>query len=146
MLSPHTYYVILFLVSAFAFLRGRRDEWIAAATCILATFATNIVYSPNGSFAGVEYGVFIVDAVTFFAFTLLALRSERFWPLWVAGLQLTTLMSHLLKLGHLDLMPQAYAAAARFWVYPIFLIIVIGTWRGGRRRALQLQHRDAVAA
>jgi cytochrome c-type biogenesis protein CcmH/NrfF len=31
-------------------------------------------------------------------------------------------------------MPQAYAAAARFWVYPIFLIIVIGTWRSHRRR------------
>ena len=31
-------------------------------------------------------------------------------------------------------MPQAYAAAARFWVYPIFLVIVIGTWRSLRRR------------
>jgi cytochrome c-type biogenesis protein CcmH/NrfF len=43
-------------------------------------------------------------------------------------------MSHAFKVGRLDLMPQAYAAAARFWVYPIFLIIVIGTWRSHRRR------------
>lgn len=147
MLSPQTYYAILFLVSAYAFVRGRMDERFAAATCIAATFATNVVYNPIGSFAGVEYGVFIVDAATFLAFTLLALRSERFWPLWIAGLQLTTLMSHLFKLGRIDLMPQAYAAAARFWVYPIFLIIVIGTWRGARRRrAEQLQHGATVAA
>jgi len=145
MLSPQTYYAILFLVSAYAFLVGRLDERIAAATCIVATFATNAVYDPYGSFAGVEYGVFIVDAATFLIFTLLALRSERFWPLWIAGLQLTTLLSHVFKLERIDLMPEAYAAAARFWVYPIFLIIVIGTWRGGRRRRLLQPSHAGIA-
>ena len=52
MLTPQTYYAILFLVSAYAFLRGRSDERIAVATCILATFATNFVYSPTGSYVG----------------------------------------------------------------------------------------------
>ena len=134
MLSPSVYYTILFLVCAFAFWRGRSDERIAAATCIAATFATNLVYNPRGSFADVEMGVFVVDTATLAAFTFLALRSERFWPLWLAGLQLTTVFSHMLKAVQLDLMPQAYAAAARFWVYPIFLIIVVGTWRSYRRR------------
>src|SRR5688500_11883400 len=135
MLTPQTYYAILFLVSAYAFLRGRSDERIAVATCILATFATNIVYSPTRSYVGVERGVMLVDMGAFAAFTFLALRSARFWPLWIAGLQLTTVIAHGLKAVHLDLMPQAYAAAARFWVYPIFMIIVVGTFRSARRRA-----------
>ena len=135
MLTPQTYYAILFLVSVYAFLRGRSDERIAVATCILATFATNIVYSPRGSYVGVELGVLLVDLGTLAAFTFLALRSDRFWPLWVAGLQLTTVIAHALKGVQLDLMPQAYAAAARFWVYPIFVIIVVGTFRSARRRA-----------
>lgn len=135
MLSPPIYYTILFLVSAFAFWCGRTDERVAAAICVLATFASNIVYEPRGAYAGVEIGVFLVDAATFAGFALIALRSERFWPLWLAGFQLTTVFSHLLKAIQLDLMPQAYAAAARFWVYPIFLIIVVGTWRSYRRRA-----------
>lgn len=135
MLTPIVYYALLFAVAAFAFLWGRLDERIAAATCIAATFATNFVYSPAGSFATVEVGVFLVDLGAFVAFTILALRSDRFWPLWVAGLQLTTLSSHAMKAVHIDLLPQAYAAAARFWVYPIFLIIVIGTWRSYSRRA-----------
>jgi hypothetical protein len=135
MLTPQTYYAILFLVSAYAFLRGRSDERIAVATCILATFATNIVYSPRGSYVGVELGVLLVDLGALAAFTFLALRSDRFWPLWVAGLQLTTVIAHALKGVQLDLMPQAYAAAARFWVYPIFVIIVVGTFRSARRRA-----------
>ena len=135
MLTPQTYYAILFLVSVYAFLRGRSDERIAVATCILATFATNIVYSPRGSYVGVELGVLLVDLGALTAFTFLALRSDRFWPLWVAGLQLTTVIAHALKGVQLDLMPQAYAAAARFWVYPIFVIIVVGTFRSARRRA-----------
>ena len=135
MLTPQTYYAILFLVSVYAFLRGRSDERIAVATCILATFATNIVYSPRGSYVGVELGVLLVDLGAVAAFTFLALRSDRFWPLWVAGLQLTTVIAHALKGVQLDLMPQAYAAAARFWVYPIFVIIVVGTFRSARRRA-----------
>lgn len=133
MLSPLTYYTILFAVCAYAFLRGRMDERLAAATCIAATLGTNIVYSPAGSFSQVEVGVLIVDALALLGFTLIALRTDRFWPLWVAGLQLTTLVAHMLKAIQLDLVPHAYAAAARFWVYPIFLIIVVGTWRSHRR-------------
>ena len=114
MLTPQTYYAILFLVSAYAFLKGRADERSAAATCVVATFATNIVYTPTGSFVGVERGVMLVDIVTLAAFTFLALRSDRFWPLWIAGLQLTTVIAHGLKAVQLDLTPQAYAAAARF--------------------------------
>ena len=135
MLSPPIYYSILFLVCAFALWCGRTDERAAAAICVLATLASNIVYEPHDAYAGVEIGVFVVDATTFAGFALIALRSERFWPLWLAGFQLTTVFSHLLKAIQLDLMPQAYAAAARFWAYPIFLIIVVGTWRSYRRRA-----------
>jgi hypothetical protein len=136
MLSPLLYYLVLLAVSAYAFSRGRADERIAAVTCILATFATNLAYSPMGGFARVELGVFAVDSATLAAFTFLALRSERFWPLWMAGLQLTTVIAHVLKAIDLDLLPQAYAVAARFWVYPIFLVLVIGTWRGSRRSRL----------
>ena len=145
MLSPPVYYTILCLVSAFAFWRGRSDERAAASICILATLVSNAVYDPKGAYAGVELGVFIVDAATFGGFAFIALRSERFWPLWLAGLQLTTVFSHLLKAIQLDLMPQAYAAAARFWAYPIFLIILVGTWRSSRRRAAE-HSRDALPA
>lgn len=138
MLTPLSYYAILFAVCAYAFLHGRLDERLAAGTCILATFATNIAYSPAGSFSRVEVGVLFVDTLALVGFTVIALRTDRFWPLWVAGLQLTTIVAHLLKAVQLDLLPHAYAAAARFWVYPIFLIIVVGTWRGHRRARREL--------
>ena len=135
MLSPQAYFVVLFVVCAYAFVRGRTDERAVAADVRAASSAAVLVAPPKaGAASHHEAGRVLVDVGAFVAFTLVALKSERFWPLWVAGLQLTTLMSHAFKVGRLDLMPQAYAAAARFWVYPIFLIIVIGTWRSHRRR------------
>ncbi|MCA1653116.1 MAG: hypothetical protein LC656_02705, partial [Sphingomonadales bacterium] len=83
---------------------------------------------------GVETGVFAVDVATFAAFTMVALSSSRFWPLWVAGLQLTASLSHLLKQVDLSLLPTAYAVATIFWSYPIVVILAIGTWRAHQRR------------
>lgn len=144
MLTPSLYYTLLCLVSAFAFWRGRTDERFAAAICVLATVATHLVHVRQGAYERVEIGTFIVDGAAFAGFAFIALRSERFWPLWLAGLQLTTVLAHVVKAVQLDLLPQAYAAAARFWVYPIFLIIVVGTWRSYRRR-VQEERQPASA-
>lgn len=134
MLSPLTYWMLLASIAAVAFLWGKVDERMAAAICIIASIATKLVHTPLSSrFTQVEVGVMIVDLATLVGFTVIALRSDRFWPLWVAGLQLTTMIAHLFKVVDLDLIPKVYAAASRFWVYPIFLIIVIGTWRSHQR-------------
>jgi cbb3-type cytochrome oxidase subunit 3 len=134
MLHPIIYHALLIAVCAYAFLRGRRDERFAAVICLLATLATRVALSPVTSrYSGVETGVFLVDLLTLGGFTFIALRTDRFWPLWVAGIQLTTMLAHGLKAIELNLIPEAYAAAARFWVYPIFLIIFIGTWRSHQR-------------
>jgi hypothetical protein len=144
MLSPVVYHLLLIAVAAYAFLRGRSDERMAAAICIIATIATRLVLSPVTSrYSGIEFGVFIVDLLTLAGFVAIALRTDRFWPLWVAGLQLTTLVAHMLKAIKIDLLPHAYAAAGRFWVYPIFLIIVVGTWRSHQRR-LHEQRAKAI--
>ena len=144
MLNPIIYHLLLIAVAAYAFLRGRSDERLAAAICVFATIATRLVLSPTtGRYTGVEIGVFLVDLLTLAGFVAIALRTDRFWPLWVAGLQLTTLVAHLLKAIEIDLLPKAYAAAGRFWVYPIFLIIVVGTWRSSQRARADRQASTA---
>ena len=134
MLSPLVYWLILFGVASYAFGRGRWDERLVAANCVLASIATVIVSSPfNQRYYGIELGILVVDVVALGGFVLVALRSSRFWPLWVAGLQLTSVFAHFLKAIRWDLLPQVYAVAERFCIYPIFMIIVIGTWRGHQR-------------
>ena len=42
-------------------------------------------------------------------------------------------MAHFMKAIESDLFPQAYAAAGRFWGYPILLILAIGAYRTNAR-------------
>jgi hypothetical protein len=134
------YNALLLLACGYAWFRGRRDERITAAACIIATFAS-LALVTELRFSEVEFGILAVDLATLAVFVAVALRSERFWPLWVSGLQLTSSVAHLLKLIQPDLMPFAYAAAETFWSYPILIILAIGTWRV--RRYQQLPARAA---
>src|SRR5206468_3717161 len=129
-MAPIFFRILLALVAGYAFLRGNRDERLAAGVVVAGVIATHLVISPVTSrFGTVETPVMIVDIATFGGFLWVALRSERFWPLWVAGLQLTTILGHVIKLVDFDLFPRAYGAALVFWGYPILLILAIGTWR-----------------
>lgn len=121
---------LLLTVCAYAMWRGRSEERMVALACILATVATVVVKGPiQLSYSSVEIGVLLVDLMALAMFTFVALKSDRFWPLWVSGLQLTTSIGHLLKAINPDLVPIAYAAAGRIWSYPILIILAVGTWR-----------------
>ena len=134
MLHPLVYHLILASICGYALWRGQFDERATAIVCLAATLATRMALSPAAQrYSSVEVGVLVVDSVTFVAFVYVALRSDRFWPLWVSGLQLTTTMAHFMKAIDSDLFPQAYAAAGRFWGYPILLILAIGAYRTNMR-------------
>ena len=131
MIRIFLFYGLILLVVAAAFVRGDRDTRAAALACLGASLLTWIVVA---GMRPVEVGIMLVDLAVLAFFTAIALRSERFWPLWVAGLQLTTVLGHLLRFMRPDLLDVAYAAALRFWSYPILLIIIAAAWRSNRYR------------
>lgn len=133
-MAPVFFRILLALVAAYVLWRGRRDERVVGIVLVLGVIATHLVISPlKTRFASVETHVFAVDVIVFFGFLWVALRSDRFWPLWIAGLQLTAILGHVLKAVDIHLFSKAYAAAMVFWSYPIVLILAIGTWRNHRR-------------
>lgn len=146
MLGASIFLPLLLLSCGYALWQGNRDARIVAATCVLATLATHLAIAPlRERYSSVEEGVLLVDAATLLVFVMVALRSDRFWPLWVAGLQLTTAIGHALKGVHIELLPQAYGAALRFWSYPILLILVVGTFRNQRRLMRQREFQRQAA-
>ena len=125
-----TFYLLLTALAVFAALRGGREERIAANVCLAATIATSFLLSPLSTrFGSIEVGVAFIDLVVLATFVTIALRSARFWPLWVAGLQLTAVMGHAIKAAQPDLFPVAYGAALVFWSYLILLIIALAIVR-----------------
>ena len=135
---PHyiLYWSYLLIIVGYAFWRGRKDERIAALACLLATVTTVVLIPPvTLRYSSPDPMLLAIDVAMLVAFTTIALRSDRFWPLWVAGLQLTMTMSHAMKAIEPELIPRAYATASIFWSYPILLIIFIGSWRTRRKYA-----------
>ena len=123
--------LLLFSACAYALLRGTRDARIIAVACLVAAFAS---YPLRGWYGSVELSVLIVDLLLFLVFTYVALGSDRYWPLWLAGLQLTGCLGHAMKAIEGNLLPMAYAVALRSWSYPILIILAVAVWRSDRRR------------
>jgi hypothetical protein len=124
------FYLLLGSVVAIAFWRGRTDERLAAGTCVIGTLLTVAAGDAvHVRFATFDELAFLVDVGVFLAFLAIALRSDRFWPLWVAGLQLNAPIVHLLQLIAPGLIPFVLGVALAFWSYPILLLIGIGALR-----------------
>jgi hypothetical protein len=130
--------VLLIGVTAYALVAGGAPERIGAAVYVAGTEATHLVLATHVGhrWLQVETGVFIVDVVTLLAFAALALRSDRFWPIWVSALLGLAVLGHLARwwMGG-EIVWYAYAFVSTIWSYPILAIIALGTWNHQRRRA-----------
>jgi hypothetical protein len=136
MLHQKLYFVLLDIVWTYTLFKGGAPERIAASILALGSALTVAALPPPGtSYMSVEIGVFLVDVGCLIAFLILALRAERFWPLWVTGLQAIGIGGHAIKLVDPTGFPWTYAFALAFWSYPMLLLIVLGTWRHQQRLA-----------
>lgn len=123
------FYLLLLSVAVLAFRRGDGETRAAVLVALAATLASATSVQLFGAGEPVEFMVAGVDLAVLASFVAIALRSPRFWPLWAAGLQLTTVLAHLLRIANPELVNFAYQAAMRFWSYPILLIIAIAALR-----------------
>lgn len=136
---PQFYWTLLFAILFYALVRGGTEHKIAAIGCVVATFATRLMKAPFSTrYYDLEVGVLAVDVSLFALFLAIALRSQRFWPLWIAGFHLVTVLAHILRALKVDLIPSAYALAVQFWSYPVLFCIGIAIWRSQRRKIATL--------
>ena len=134
MLRVILFYLLLLAVVAIAFRRGDRETQFAGLIALVATLLSAASVTFLGAGQPVETVVAVVDLGVLALFVWIALRSYRFWPLWVSGLQLTTVLAHILRILNPQLVDIAYQAAMRFWSYPILLIIAVAALRTRRYR------------
>lgn len=130
----YVFTALMLACCAYAFIGGGAPERIGAAIFLIGSVLTYaaLEISPI-DYRGVEIGVVIIDAVTFAAFVLLAIRANRFWPLWVSALLGLGLVGHLAMGLHPRVIPWAYAVVLSIWSYPILLLMAAGTFAHQRR-------------
>ncbi|MCS6986347.1 MAG: hypothetical protein NZM40_02765 [Sphingomonadaceae bacterium] len=133
MLTAAFFYLCLSVVVAVALWRGRRDERLGALAVTGAALASPFVVDQR--FTGRETWLLLIDLALFVVLGMIALRSNRFWPLWAAGFQLGALAVHVAAGQLRDLVPAAYAETLAIWSYAVLAALLVGSFEASRREA-----------
>jgi hypothetical protein len=124
------FFALTLLSCTYALWRGGRDEkicaWIMIAATLVTRFTVPIEYF---RFYAIEPGPFVIDAAMMAALTMLALRSNRFWPLWMAGFQGYSIVAHVARILTPTVGPKMYAIGQGLMCYPMMLLLVIAVVR-----------------
>ena len=128
---------ILAATCGYALWRGGAPERAAAiffAVGFLATYA--LPFDKASSFHRVERGNLLVDLAMLVALLAISLRANRFWPMWVAAVQLLAVAIHGVKAYDPTLVAWLYNVASGKISYPMVAMLAIGVAR----------HRERITA
>jgi hypothetical protein len=111
---------------------GGRDERLTALAFTIATIASG--FSNQNHYGHVEFGVLAIDFLLLAGLLLLALKSDRFWPIWATAFQLVGTSVHIASMTETGEFAWAYAVGLIFWSYAVMASLMAGTWLEARFR------------
>jgi hypothetical protein len=134
MIHIFIFYGALLPSSIFAVWRGGTPEKIIGAILMCAAASTSMIPFRDGvTFTYVNWPALYIDLALLLILTAVAARADRYWPGWMAGLQLLTIGVHAVRAYDPHIVPIAYARIAGEISYPMLVILIIGTFRHHRR-------------
>ena len=114
-------------MALFAFLKGGQAERFGAGAYLFAWFAS-IILQENSGFRGMPVGLFLIDVVALFVFVGLSWRYRRSWPVWVSGIQLITVMCHIMILTKQPVLLASLITVMNLNSYLIIGFMIVGTF------------------
>lgn len=122
------------LCSGYALVAGSAPERIGAAMFVIGNLLSALSQRPYGwAWQSIEVNVFLVDLLLYFALGVLAIRADRFWPIWMAGLQGVSVIMHIVVLISPDFVPGGYYALVALGGYPMAMLLAVAAWRHRQR-------------
>lgn len=121
------------IVCGLAVWRGRDDERLACAGLLAAWAISMVVFRAKSE--DTQWSILVIDTCLFSLYAYIAMRSRRYWPLFLAGFGLLIVVTHLAHAFDPDISGWAYWTAARIWNYLCLFMIGYGAWTAPRRYA-----------
>ncbi len=112
-----------------AILGGWEGKWTTALilSATSGTFLSETVVDLN--WQQTNSMVFVVDVVMFVGMYVVAAKSRRWWPLWVAAFQLNSIAAHLATVLSPSFSSAVYNGFEGLWAFPGQILMVYGIWR-----------------
>lgn len=101
---------------------GRRIALIYISACT----ATSFVTQRAGDWVHPHMPAMGVDLALLAALLWVALRSDRWFPIWFAGLHLVAVSTHFASILAPHFSPRVYFAVQAFWSIPMLFLLAIG--------------------
>ena len=114
-------------MALFAFLKGGPAERFGAGAYLFAWFAS-IILQENSGFRGMPVGLFLIDVAALFVFVGLSWRYRQSWPVWVSGIQLITVMCHIMILTKQPVLLASLITVMNLNSYLIIGFMIVGTF------------------
>jgi hypothetical protein len=127
MLHKLAYDLSLAFCCACAFFWGGRAERWGAGMLAFASVLTIPATWANPEWTAIQDMILAIDTALLAGYVALALLTDRFWPMWVAGFHLVGIATHLTMLTSIGIIPRAYAHVQAFWAYPMMIAMIIGS-------------------
>jgi len=137
------FWLLTFVGCAYAAALGGRDGRWAALLIIGASVLTIPATRLGSNWARTEYLILAVDLLLLIGLYVLALHSRRYFPIWMAGLHLIAVLTHISTLVAPHYAPQIYRALESLWAIPMTLCMMWGIHLD-RRQAKQTTARPAL--
>ena len=112
---------------AYALWRGGGPERLAAAL-ILSDWLTSPFLQSHDAFHHAQIAIFALDALLAAALVTIALRANRYWPLWAAAFQILEILIHVAMLVDHHVRPRAYFIGMEVTSYLILMALVVGVF------------------
>lgn len=130
MLPPPIHYVLLLSCGLYVLARGEMPERTGLAIIALGSVLSSVLMAPPAQLhGGAGTDALWVDALVAAALVVLALRTDRFWTLWVAALQLVGIGAHLVNLANPGIARIGYPVVMSLWGYAMVLLVTAGAYR-----------------
>lgn len=129
------FYGLLAVATLFAFAIGGRPERQVAVMLITATAASKIVaWQPFAHFGRFEPLLFGIDLLLLAGLGHVAMRSDRYWPIWLTALHAYSLVAHVGRLLIPSTALAVYLANSALTADPGLILLIVGSWRHHRRQ------------
>lgn len=123
---------LAFLVCGFAMWRGGRPERFAGALFLAISIITFLL--PDRRWMDVQYTIMWLDIGYWLVLVGLALVADRWWTLWMAGLQGVGVLLHLAFWAQMKITSLAYSTGLNMVGYTLMIPLLVGTITYMRRQ------------
>ncbi|RSY90702.1 hypothetical protein DAH66_01665 [Sphingomonas koreensis] len=126
MLVALSFWILSLACCGFAALFGGRTGRAVALIYLVAVAVTSLATRDPKAWANPHLPALAVDLVLLAVLLWVALRSDRWFPVWFTGFHLVAVVSHLASILAPGFAPKLYFLLQSLWSVPMLLTLMIG--------------------